>query len=365
MNERVTTAMQGRPTSRLIRLAAKTALVTAICCALGSVMLPHVQQIATSTLPIEWSLMLLALGLSIVYRLANAAVWKTVLGALGCTVSLRLATGMWVKAETCRWLPGSLWSMGSRVLLGAQCGLSKTVVSAGIALELALAVASWGALALIGILLYGSAIVELPSGRRVVEILSIAAIVLAALAAALVPYCSALSTKFRRLFSQFQSLSRLELHGRAVGVVFVDYVFLGLANGVIFWIVVRGTLGESSVPLGQVIAINALAWLVGFFAVFAPAGLGVREGTFAVLFSIWAPFDQGLLAAGVWRLVQIGAEIICCISAISVLRFQQLSPTECVPSQNRNVAHGDCQVHSNSVLRPSETPWGKHSCLPS
>jgi uncharacterized membrane protein YbhN (UPF0104 family) len=115
---------------------------------------------------------------------------------------------------------------------------------------------------------------------------------------------------------------------------------------------VRGTLGGSAFPIGQVIAINAVAWLVGFFAVFAPAGLGVREATFAILFSIWAPFDQGLLAAGVWRLVQIGAEIICCIFAISVLRLEQLSPAECVPTQNQDIPHGARQ--STSVLCPTE-----------
>jgi glycosyltransferase 2 family protein len=352
MNDRATTVAQEQPRSRIIRLAATTALVTAICCAFGSVMLPHLRQIATSTLPIAWSLIALAVGLSVVYRLANAAVWKTVLGSLGCTVSLRLAIGMWIKAETCRWLPGSLWSMGSRVYLGAQYGLSKAVLSAGIALELAVAVASWGALALIGIMLYGKAIVELSGGARVATILSIAAMILAALAAVLVPCSRALSSKFRRLFSQFQSLSRLRLRGRAVGIVFIEYVLLGFANGVICWIVVCGTLGESSVPLGQVIAINAVAWLVGFFAVFAPAGLGVREATFAILFSIWAPFDQGLLAAGVWRLVQIGAEIICCIFAISVLRLEQLSPAECVPTQNQDIPHGARQ--STSVLCPTE-----------
>jgi uncharacterized membrane protein YbhN (UPF0104 family) len=77
--------------------------------------------------------------------------------------------------------------------------------------------------------------------------------------------------------------------------------------------------------LGEVIAINALAWLVGFFAFFAPAGLGVREAAFAVLFSVWLPLEQGFLVAGVWRLVQVGSEIICCLLAISVLRLPEQS----------------------------------------
>jgi uncharacterized membrane protein YbhN (UPF0104 family) len=183
---------------------------------------------------------------------------------------------------------------------------------------------------------------------------SIAALVMVPLAAVLVPCSSAFSGKIRRLLSQFKSLARLHLRGRTVSVVFIDYVFLGIANGVICWIVVRGALGESSVPLGEVIAINALAWLVGFFAIFAPAGLGVREATFAVLFSIWFPFDQGLLAAAAWRLVQITSEIICCIFAILVLRFQELSMAEYVSTQNQKVPHGDSQPQLISVLCSSE-----------
>ena len=186
------------------------------------------------------------------YRLGNAAVWKTVLGSLGCNVPVRFATGMWIQSETCRWIPGSVWSMGSRVFLGAQYGLSKTVVSAGIALELAATVASWGVLVLGGIVLYGKSIVALPGGRQIADEITLAVIALAGLALPFMLFSGKISRKVRGLLGQFQSLSQLQLRRRSIGIAFIDYVILGIANGVVCWIVVYATLGGTAVSVGAV-----------------------------------------------------------------------------------------------------------------
>ena len=91
---------------------------------------------------------------------------------------------------------------------------------------------------------------------------------------------------------------------------------------------------------------NELAWLVGHrFQL-----LTRREYDWVVTFDN----DASIVVACLWRLVQIGAEIICCIFAISVLRFQQLTVAEYVPTDNQEVPHGERQAQLTSVLCSSD-----------
>ena len=56
--------------------------------------------------------------------------------------------------------------------------------------------------------------------------------------------------------------------------------------------------------------INAVGWLAGFFAFFAPTGLGVREGGTTAMLSPLMPLDAVVVAVILWRIVQIAAELL-------------------------------------------------------
>jgi glycosyltransferase 2 family protein len=48
--------------------------------------------------------------------------------------------------------------------------------------------------------------------------------------------------------------------------------------GIAFWLFTKGVLGVASGALRSYVAVFAGSYLVGFVAIFAPAGVGVREG---------------------------------------------------------------------------------------
>jgi len=52
--------------------------------------------------------------------------------------------------------------------------------------------------------------------------------------------------------------------------------------GVALWLLARG-LTEVPLPLGLAIGAFAASYLIGFLALIAPAGLGVREGVFILM----------------------------------------------------------------------------------
>jgi uncharacterized membrane protein YbhN (UPF0104 family) len=55
--------------------------------------------------------------------------------------------------------------------------------------------------------------------------------------------------------------------------------------------------------------INAVGWLVGFFAFFAPTGIGVREGSVGALLAVVVPLDAAVVGVIIWRVVQILVEL--------------------------------------------------------
>ena len=72
------------------------------------------------------------------------------------------------------------------------------------------------------------------------------------------------------------------------------YLAAWAAYGASFWCFLRG-VGLENLPFWQVAAASCGAYLAGFLALFAPGGLGVREGVLAVLL---APFmGPGIPAA--------------------------------------------------------------------
>lgn len=65
-------------------------------------------------------------------------------------------------------------------------------------------------------------------------------------------------------------------------LLFVLYLVAWAAYGASFWCFLRG-VGLENLPFWKVAAASCGAYLVGFLALFAPGGLGVREGILAVL----------------------------------------------------------------------------------
>ncbi|WP_261345923.1 lysylphosphatidylglycerol synthase transmembrane domain-containing protein [Tautonia rosea] len=295
-----------------------------------------VSSVSGSASRMNWSFLVVALSLTVVYRIANAAAWGLILRSLGHDLPFPHASRIWLLSEACRWLPGGVWNLGSRAALASRAGLPVRVTGASLGLELLLTVASWCFLALIGLTLhcesFGTLWMNLDGGKS----LWIGGIVLAGGLGMAVTMRSVpgLHAKVRSAFVRLLSAIRLQPSSGPMGVAFVSYTLLGGINGLAFFIVIEAVAPGSDLPLLAAIGVNAAAWLIGFFAVFAPGGLLVREGTAAALLVFWLPVELGLLAAAAWRLVQIASELLCL--APLTLRFSQGSPSPAVALSRRS-----------------------------
>ena len=104
------------------------------------------------------------------------------------------------------------------------------------------------------------------------------------------------------------------------------YVLAWVLYGSSFWCMLRG-IGFQDAPFWNMVAASGAAYLLGFLALFAPGGLGVREGVLLVLVSPYVPAG---LAATIAVVARVWMTIIELLGLLPVLhnakqmRFEQV-----------------------------------------
>ncbi len=260
---------------------------------------------------LNWWWLGLATILTVIYRFFNAACWSISLGAVGQPTSTRTASREWLASEACRWLPGSVWNFGSRTVLASRRGVPIQSAGAGMFVELSITIFSWVLLSALGALKFPAMLrpwntwESIP--REYVVAATTALLVITAIAGFLMR--SLIARKAIVLRERLREVTKIRPSSPHLLGALAAYVGLGIFNGAGLIVVLLG-LGAPEVPPTAVIGANAIAWLIGFFAIFAPGGLVIREGALAALLSPWLPIELGILVATTWRLVQIAAELL-------------------------------------------------------
>lgn len=235
-------------------------------------------------------MLLLCLLASAGQLVLTSAVWSTGLRALGSPVPLGRSLSATARSAPARYLPGSVWyAVGRAALLQGSPphGVPKRALAAVATVEMLLAPVL--AFAVGGLLLLAAG-ADLP--RALVLPLAAASVALLALAS---PPVVDRALRWRsggdapRL--PWPALLRLA----ALLAVF------WLWSGGVFALYVAAFPGATEQPVAAVVGAYAVAWGVGWLAVFAPQGLGVTE---AVLAGLLAGGSAGLaLVLGGYRAV--------------------------------------------------------------
>lgn len=272
-------------------------------------------------------LLLAAALLAAVYLFLNASVWGVILRLVGVKVSRWRAARLWIECESMRWLPGGIWGYASRVVEAKQIGAGKGPAALSLAVELAITVAAWGTLGLVGTLfspqLRSVGLVYLdrfqipPTGFFLVLGFALLVVVITLLLDVL---------RVRsKLLAASQELLRGLMQWRITLRAFVEYLALSLFYGVGFLLCLKAIGVEPLPTLLDAAGSYGLAWIVGFLAFGAPGGMGVREG---VLYLVFAPLGIGTevaTAAILWRAIQIAVELLLLATIKLFFRKQPVS----------------------------------------
>ncbi|MBT8038399.1 MAG: flippase-like domain-containing protein [Verrucomicrobiae bacterium] len=256
------------------------------------------------------SLLPLMIGVAglLVYQFWNASVWSEVLMTMGLRCKRFDCMRIWLESESLKWLPGSVWSYGSRVVMAQKLGVTKKQASSSIVLELIITNVAW--LTMAWFILASDPIMALVTplldqvvsfvtarvGFMILALFGVGILVLLGLEILIK------SDRFKRLLE----LGKID-YTKCLQTT-AHYAVLCLWNATMMWIVFS-SIPELDAPYLVVLGVAGVAWLAGFWAVGIPGGIGVREAVIVLLLSQYGSVDAALLAAIVWRGAQMVAEI--------------------------------------------------------
>ena len=263
--------------------------------------------------------LLLAASLTLLYRVLNAMNWGLILESIGVKLPTKQAVPIWLTSEACRWLPGSLWSYGSRGFQAKAAGVPGLQATLSLPLELILTIFAW----CVTVIVFGTQHVnavaavlpQSPGGQTLLTVIpvTVTSLIVGWFVARGLSRRQPQATKYWKMIRGVHPVKRHVL------IATLNYCALCGLNGLALFVVIASLQPVQTIPMTAVIAANAAAWLIGFFALFAPGGLLVREGVLATLLACWLPLEVAIAAAVLWRMLQLSVELLC-LATVSAVR---------------------------------------------
>jgi uncharacterized membrane protein YbhN (UPF0104 family) len=205
----------------------------------------------------------------------SAAIWRGMVVDLGGPkLALVRASETYLVANLGRYLPGKVWQIAGLAVLALRQGVPVAVSTAAAVLGQALAL---GGAALVGAGAFWARDVSLGPWSLVFLASAVVLVLLV-----LIP-----PLQRRALGVWFKLAGHAELSAGASGITMLACLVLYALNWVVyggaFWIFVRSF--ELPGPAVLIASSFAAAYVLGYAALFAPAGIGVREGFLVVFLS--------------------------------------------------------------------------------
>ncbi len=271
----------------------------------------HADELAALDLAARWGTWALALalllGAKILISLMVHASWR----AAGADLGLIQAAYTYNMSQLPKYIPGGIWPYVSRVEMARARDLEMPRIWRGLALETAMLLG--GAVALAALALDASSLLPalgIRAGGAWIGVVRVGA--LACLAAGLA--VAAVRVPHRAALARAGLLS---LGAWALLALSFLAVVQALAGGGAVSGEAAGVPPLTSVSLA---GLFAFAWIVGFVAVFSPAGIGVREVILGVgLAGLGGPAVVAAIVVG-HRLLYLVADALCALAAVVFLR---------------------------------------------
>lgn len=228
--------------------------------------------------------------------------WYLLLRRMGVEISLSRALYVWVVSNTGRYIPGTVWQYLGRIELGKQRGIPRREGIFSVIVEFFFVTIAGFLVSLFTAGYWGFMDIRLEWGFLLVLLLVFL----------LHP---AIMTRLLQLIAR---LSKKNLENYSFRLRIRDSLFLlpwfiinFLLNGMALFLLVS-SLGIDLGPDKLFIfsGFYALSWIVGYFSLFAPGGIGVTETILALLLSSLIPFSLASAVALIYRFLLILAELL-------------------------------------------------------
>lgn len=252
----------------------------------------------------DWNLdypsLIIAFSLMLLASAFYAYLWRLILERLGTPLSFRKSYRIFFLSQMGRYLPGKVWGILGLVYLSQKEGVSRVISGASVTLQLLLQVVS-------GVMVFA---VTLPFWRSATSNTDLYMLFIL-FPAGLILLHPALVSRGLNLALRVTGQEQLGLDWRysyLLGQVGLWAVFW-LLNGLAHYFLVRSIYSSPLPPFLVLAGIFAVAWVAGFVSLVTPAGLGVMEGTLALLLSLYLPIHVATIIALWARLARTAGDL--------------------------------------------------------
>lgn len=259
-------------------------------------------------LTLNWGWLILATLIALAFRYWGAGIWLYLLerlGAVGVRNSWVELSYVYAKAWLGRYLLGAgTWILG-KVYFASQHGISKAKLAVSGLLEGALQLIATLIVG-IGLLLVDPRLGALGSGAAVVSIVALICGVVA-----LVPVIFRFGVRLVYRVVRRRTIPAEDLpDGPTIITGGLLYLIGTLITGVSYFFIAQAVYAELDWgDLLYIVGASSVAAAVSLLAVFAPGGIGVREGVQVLFFSALMPVEAAVVVSvlmRVWSLVVDG-----------------------------------------------------------
>lgn len=254
--------------------------------------------------PLEWNiepgwLVLSAIVVWLMYGLLIAA-WRTMLGAWGRGLDFWSAARIWTVSSLGKYVPGKVWAVAGMAVMAQRAGVGAGPATASAIILQVLAIGTGTAVAaLTG---WGALRAAYPgAGRAVVMLLALTVV-----GAGVLLWPGSLRRVLRWAMPA-ESSPAPPLGAVGFGIAANTVAWAGY--GVSLWLLARGLLPGAGLGLLRAIAVFTASYLAGFLALFAPGGIGVREGVFILML-------QGPIGIGAATALAIASRLLLTVTEL-------------------------------------------------
>lgn len=251
---------------------------------------------------------------SLMYALVipiSAWAWSRLLARQGESWRVGRLAGLMGIMQLAKYVPGNVAQHASRAALALRAGMGGRALAVTVVQETVLATAASLMVGLPALALSAPGLTQIPEAARVPMLVAGALLGLAVLVLGSVTFeparLSGHRSRWLRALGGAGGLPGPATTLPAIAAYMVNYLVIGLG----LWFVARAAVLPAQVDLALVTAAFSLAWLLGFLAPGAPAGLGVREGIMLILLAGAAPDTDLLLFVMLARAVTMLGDGLC------------------------------------------------------
>ena len=276
--------------SPLISIAVVLLVLIAIIYLVSAIPVDALSDVRFRHLPV-WTIPLLVL-MHMAYLLLAAEVWRRiVLVITGVRGTYTDAYLQMVSAAIGKYVPGKIWGIVARTAQLHRVGISAQMsIVSSVAEQLLVFIAG-------GIVTLAAAFVIIPEYRPLIAAASVALLAGLILLPRLLP---AVVRWVQRRRGQAESVDVVLRNDvwQLLGLTFA-HVLMWLIGGALLCVIYFSVFDAAITTNGVVALIlaNTVGFIVGFLAVFAPGGIGVREATTVAILAPFFPLREALIAA--------------------------------------------------------------------